>query len=238
MSVTICLEVTRLRILVSGISGGIGQAFKNRAIAHPQWELVGLARHPEPSEIGFDVTWSERRMADTLSDIGPINALVCLHGADIVSFPLRQAPFLERLQALYEVDLAGTVKLVRSALPLLTPGAPIVVMGWDQAVLGSAGESGELYALAKGALTSYAKSLAASQLNQVTVYVVAPGWVMTRWGQSLSPQRRARIASRTRSGHWQTADEVARVLEMLLTAPPGLMTGQVIYVNRGDVMPS
>jgi 3-oxoacyl-[acyl-carrier protein] reductase len=186
----------------------------------------------------MDVTWSERRIGQALSGLGPVDALVCLHGADIVSLPLRQAPFLERLQALYEVDLAGTIKLVRTALPLMTPGAPIVVMGWDQATLGVAGEAGELYALAKGAVTSYAKSFAAGHLNQVTVYIVAPGWVMTRWGKSLSPQRRARIASRTRSGRWQSADEVAQVVERLLAFPPTVVTGQVIYVNRGDVMPS
>ncbi|PSR21667.1 MAG: NAD(P)-dependent oxidoreductase [Sulfobacillus acidophilus] len=227
-----------MRILVSGISGGLGQALAARATTHPNWELVGLARRPQGFEIEMDVTWSERRILQALSGIGPIDALVCLHGADIVSAPMRQAPFLERLQVLYEVDVAGTVKLLRATLPLMKPGAPIVVMGWDQATLGVSGEAGELYALAKGALTSYAKSFAAGHLNQVTVYIVAPGWVMTRWGQSLSPQRRARIASRTRSGHWQTADEVAQVVETLLSLPPTVVTGQVIYVNRGDVMPS
>ncbi|NMP23461.1 SDR family NAD(P)-dependent oxidoreductase [Sulfobacillus harzensis] len=228
-----------MRILASGISGGIGQAFRARvAECHPDWVVEGLARRPNADDHRFDLTWPLDRMVDALSQLPAIDALLCLAGADILSPPLRHAPYLERLEALYRVDVAGTVKTVQAALPRLSPGGIIILMGWDRAGLGKAGEAGELYALAKGALTSWGKSLAKSLGERATVYVVAPGWVQTRWGDALSPAERARIAAKTATGRWQTPDEVAHVLESLLTFPRGLSTGQVIYVNGGDVLPS
>ncbi len=222
-----------LRILVSGISGGIGAAFVARARSHPDWEVIGLARAPNGHAITFDAAWPNDRIAAAIEAIDGADALVCLHGADIVSPPLRQASYLDRLEALYRVDLAGTVKLIRAVLPKMKRGGVILVMGWDQAGTGMAGESAELYALTKGALTSYAKSLAATLEGQALVYVVAPGWVLTRWGETLSSESRKRLAGRTRSGRWQTPDQVAQVLESLLIRPGDYASGEVVYVDRG-----
>lgn len=177
-------------------------------------------------------------MAQALTPVGSVDVLLALAGADILSPPLRRRAYGERLEALYQVDIQGSVKTVRAALPHLAQDAVIILMGWDQAGLGKGGEAGELYALAKGAITSYAKSLALTLMGRATVYTVAPGWVDTRWGESLDAPRKQRIAAQTRSGRWQTPDEVGQVLEALITFPRQLATGQVIYVNRGDVLPS
>lgn len=238
MNETISLGVTCLRLLVSGSSGGIGQAFCQRAQDHLDWELLRLSRNPQPSQILFDALWPLEQMETAIGALGPIDGLLCLHGADILSPPLRNASYLDRLDALYEADVVGSIKLIKSALPILRPGGTIILMGWDRAVLGAKGDAGELYALAKGAIAAYGKSLAASLINRATVYVVAPGWVQTRWANAISPAARARIAMATRARKWQTPMEVARVLESLLAFPSDVLTGQVIYVNRGDVMPS
>lgn len=227
-----------MRILVTGISGGIGQAFRDRAAREPGWVVEGLARRPSAGDRAFDVTWPPSRLQAAVESVTSLDVLCCLAGADILSPPLRQAPYLERLESLYQVDLAGTVKTVQALLPKLSYGGTIIVMGWDRASLGKAGEPGELYALAKGALTSWAKSLALTLADRATVYIVAPGWVRTRWGASLSKEQQSRIASRTRLGRWQTPDEVAEVLVALMKFPRGIATGQVVYVNGGDVLPS
>ncbi len=229
----------RLRILATGLSGGIGQAFAARAISHSDWQVTRLLRQPsQPADVCFDVTWSEERMRGALGPVGTVDVLLALAGADILSAPLRRKPYADRLEALYQVDIHGTVKTVRAALPHLADDGIIILMGWDQAGLGKSGESGELYALAKGALTAYAKSLALTLLGRATVYTVAPGWVDTRWGETLEAPQKQRIAAQTRAGRWQTPDDVAQVLEALITFPRQLATGQVIYVNRGDVLPS
>ncbi len=230
--------VRELRLLVSGSSGGIGQAFCSLAKTHPDWELLPLSRNPRSTQIRFDALWPLEQIEAAVHSLDPLDGLLCLHGADILSPPLRHASYLQRLNALYETDLAGSIKLVKSVLPLLRPGGTIILMGWDRAALGAEGDAGEIYATVKGAIAALGKSLAASLIDRATVYVVAPGWVQTRWGDSLSEAARSRIASRTRAGRWQTPLDVARVLEALLAFPAGISTGQVIYVNRGDVTPS
>ncbi len=227
-----------MRILVTGISGGIGRAFRERAAHEPGWVVEGLARRPAAHDHVFDVTWPPSRLQEAVDWVPSLDVICCLAGADILSPPLRQASYLERLDALYQVDLAGTVKTVQALLPKLSYGGTIIVMGWDRASLGKAGEPGELYALAKGALTSWAKSLALTLSERATVYVVAPGWIRTRWGNSLTKEQQSRIASRTRLGRWQTPEDVAEVLVALIKFPRGLATGQVVYVNGGDVLPS
>lgn len=224
--------------MVSGSSGGIGLAF-GRLVkdAYSDWEIVGLARRPGLHDRAFDASWPERTIREAVAGVGLLDALVCLHGADIVSPPLRRQPYETRLDALYQVDIAGTVKLVRATMPLLRPGAAIILMGSDESDTGAAGSTGELYALAKAAVTAYGKSLARSLGDSYRVIIVAPGWVLTRWGETLDSERRERLAQRTRIGRWQTPDEVAHTIVELLGQPGARSTGEVVYVahdRRGE----
>ncbi|MCY0878754.1 MAG: SDR family NAD(P)-dependent oxidoreductase [Firmicutes bacterium] len=228
-----------MRIVATGLSGGIGEAVKLRLGARPEVELVALSRHPDEARARWcDVTWEPEKIQRALEGVGVIDALLLLHGADILSPPLSEQSYQERLDALYRVDVAGSIKVVKAALAHLAPGAAIVLMGWDQADTGAAGEASELYATAKAALVGFAKSLATTLLGRASVYVVAPGWVLTRWARTLSEERRERIRARTRAGRWLEPDEVAAVIEAAIALPPGVMTGHVFYVNHGDVMPS
>ncbi|MCY0899234.1 MAG: SDR family NAD(P)-dependent oxidoreductase [Firmicutes bacterium] len=228
-----------MRILATGLSGGIGAALQHRLAQRSDVELIALARKPDHAGARpFDVTWDIARLAAALKDVGQIDALVLLHGADILSPPLCQQSYWDRLDVLYQVDVLGSIKTVKAALEHLAPGGAIVVMGWDHADTGAPGDASELYATAKAALVGFAKSLATTLLDRASVYVIAPGWVMTRWAQSLSAEQQEQIRARTRAHRWQTPDEVAAVIESVLQLPPSALTGQVFYVNHGDVMPS
>ncbi|AEW05833.1 short-chain dehydrogenase/reductase SDR [Sulfobacillus acidophilus DSM 10332] len=221
------------RVIVTGASGGIGTAFGRLARNH--WQVIGTARQ---GPIALDVTWPTGAIETVFRQHAPYDAAVFLAGADILSPPLRLKPYEERLARLWQVDVEGSIKCSRAIRPYLNPGARLVFLGWDQAYLGKSGEAGELYALAKAAVTGYAKSLAQSWIKDATVYVVAPGWVKTRWGEKLPLPQASRIQAQTRAGVWQSPEEVAEVIWRLLELPGDLMTGQVFYVNRGDVMPS
>ncbi|MDA8193253.1 MAG: SDR family NAD(P)-dependent oxidoreductase [Thermaerobacter sp.] len=227
-------------VAVTGISGGIGRALRSE-LERGGWAVVGFSRHPGVGEYPLALESPEPAFHEVFlqarQQAGPFDAAVFLAGADILTPPLREAPYLERLQALWRVDVEGTVKCVRAIRPHLVEPARIVTTGWDQSSLGMGGEAGELYALAKNAVTAYSKSVARSWAGSVSVAVVAPGWVRTRWADRLSATGRERIAKKTLARVWQTPEEVARTIGWMLAAPPHVVTGQVIYVNRGDVMP-
>ena len=75
----------------------------------------------------------------------------------------------------------------------------ILNMGWDQAETGMAGDSGEMFAAAKGAVMAATRSLAKSLAPEVRVNCLAPGWIRTEWGEQASDdwqeRARARIAA-------------------------------------------
>ena len=72
----------------------------------------------------------------------------------------------------------------------------ILNMGWDQAERGMAGDSGEMFAAAKGAVMAFTRSLARSLAPEVRVNCLAPGWIKTKWGEHASREWQA--ASRRR----------------------------------------
>lgn len=227
-------------VAVVGASGGIGQATARR-LAQDGHQVVAFSRRPGPGQWPLDLTEDQGAMRERFKQaadrMGIFDALVQMAGADILSPPLRRRPYLERLGILWQVDVEGTVKVTRAVEPVLAVGGQIITVAWDLAPLGMAGESGELYALAKGAIIAYSKSLAKSWAGRAAVNVLAPGWVNTRWAQSLPSTTRTRLAGRTLAGVWQTPEEVAETVTWMLAMPQSLLTGQVIYVNRGDVMP-
>lgn len=218
-----------MHIVATGLTGGIGQAFRNRVRQHQGWTLTGLVRRPQwPGDRLFDVTWSRHYMQASLEGLPAADALVLLHGADILSPPWRQVAYDKRLEHLIDVDIRGTVRTLQVSQAFLKKDATLIFMGWDQIDGGVAGESGELYGLAKAAIVGYAQSLARSWRGRVVV--VAPGWVQTRWAGNLSDAARDHLSGRSRDGRWQTSDEVALTLEEVLVKPD-VTSGSVVTVG-------
>jgi 3-oxoacyl-[acyl-carrier protein] reductase len=109
----------------------------------------------------------------------------------------------------------------------------IVNLGWDQAEHGMAGESGELFAAAKGAIHAMTRSLARSFAPQVRVNAVAPGWIKTAWGESASEVWQRRALEESLLHRWGTPRDVAHTVLFLCSPAAGFINGQIISVNGG-----
>jgi 3-oxoacyl-[acyl-carrier protein] reductase len=109
----------------------------------------------------------------------------------------------------------------------------ILNIGWDQADLGMAGDSGELFAATKGAVMAFTRSLAASLAPQVRVNCIAPGWIKTAWGEHASAAWQERAVQESLRGRWGTPEDVAAVARFLASPAADFITGQVIHVNGG-----
>ena len=78
-----------------------------------------------------------------------------------------------------------------------SPGRGIILtMGWDQAETGMEGDSGQLFAAAKGAVMAFTKSLALTLAPEVRVNALAPGWIRTAWGEQASEVWQDRVLAR------------------------------------------
>jgi 3-oxoacyl-[acyl-carrier protein] reductase len=109
----------------------------------------------------------------------------------------------------------------------------ILTMGWDQAVQGMAGPSGELFSTSKGAVMALTKSLAQSLAPHVRVNCLAPGWIKTKWGEDASEYWAQRAKREALMSRWGTPDDVANMAAFLCSKQSSFISGQIMRINGG-----
>jgi len=141
-----------------------------------------------------------------------------------------------------EVDLLGTVRACRAALPHLTlrPGASIIHISSISGLAPSARTPA--YGAMKAALIQYARTQAAQLASQrIRVNCIAPGAIEFPegvWDQARrkQPELYARIRSSIPFGRMGTAEEVASVALFLASDDARWVTGQTIAVDGGQML--
>jgi 3-oxoacyl-[acyl-carrier protein] reductase len=168
---------------------------------------------------------------------GGLDAWLQIAGADTLTGSAAKLPFDAKLDLLWVVDVAATIRLCRAVGRLMKAqgSGAIVTMGWDQAETGMEGDSGELFAATKGAIMAFTRSLAVSLAPTVRVNALAPGWIKTQWGEGTSKAWQNRVLRETPLGRWGTPEDVAQVACFLVSPAAGFLTGQILRVNGGSV---
>ena len=156
-------------------------------------------------------------------------------GADVLTGEAAGWSFERKLEALWRVDVAATIHIARLVGRRMKSqrGGVILNMGWDQAEWGMEGESGEMFAVAKGAVMAFTRSLAKSLAPEVRVNCLAPGWIHTAWAEGASDGWAERAKGESLSGRWGTPEDVARVARFLVSPAGGFVSGQIFPINGG-----
>ena len=233
--------------VIVGASGDIGSAIAQRllAVGRPLFltrSREGTAddrlRHDPERGIcwaNLDLTDPqaiESTMREAIAYLGtPLDAVF---SAGIV----RDAPLMltadDVWDAVLTVNLTAAFRCIRALAREMTVsgGGNIVLVGSTGGRTGTPGQSA--YAASKGGLEAFAR-VAAVELGRfgVTVNVVAPGPTESRMFQEVGLKLAERAVQATPLRQLTKPDDIAEVVENLLSPERGYLTGQTIVIDGG-----
>lgn len=224
-------------VLVTGGNRGIGRAIA-AACAAAGDRVAVTTRGTEVDglfNVTCDVTDGEavdKAVGMVEAELGPIEVLVANAGTNDDKLLLQMDE--ESFGRVLDTNLVGTFRVVRRALPkmLRARKGRIVLISSVVALSGAPGQAN--YAASKAGLIGFARSLAREVgIRNVTVNVVAPGFIETDMTAVLSDARRSEVLAQVPLKRFGLAAEVAAVVQWLASDEAGYVTGAVIPVDGG-----
>lgn len=253
-------DLTSKIAVVTGASQGIGRAIAIRLARAGASVLIHAGKNAEKAAavaheiraFGVQATHlvadiadpiaCQRLVEEAIAWRGAIDIWVNNAGADVLTGAAREWDFEAKLRRLWQVDVAGTIRLSRAVGKRMLEHAErhstsgqgcILNMGWDQAQFGMGGDSGEMFSAIKGAVMAFTKSLAVSLAPHVRVNCLAPGWIKTAWGEEAPGYWRDRAIGESLLARWGEPEDVASVAHFLCTPAASFMNGQIVSINGG-----
>jgi len=247
-----------MQCVVTGASSGIGRAIAirfadegaERVVVHFHRNREGAEqtaaaireRHVRAEVVQADIRRAPDRAAlceRVFATTPRIDAFVHNAGADVLTGAAAQWSFAEKLECLWEVDVAGTIALARQVAEEMQqqpagPFAPaLLFIGWDQAPAGMEGDAGQMFGPTKAAVMAFSRSLAQTLAPQIRVNCIAPGWIQTAWGETADEDWQHRARQQALMQRWGQPEDVAAAAAFLCRPTADFITGQILEVNGG-----
>jgi 3-oxoacyl-[acyl-carrier protein] reductase len=242
-------DLTGKKALVTGATGGLGGAIAR--LLYAQGASVALSGTRVEALEALAAELGERAVAApcNLADKDSVEALVPaaeekLGGLDILvnnAGVTRDNLFMrlkdEDWDSVIAVNLTAAFRLSRAAVKSMMRRryGRIVSIGSIVGVTGNPGQGN--YAASKAGLIGMSKALAAEVASRnITVNVVAPGFIESPMTQALNEKQREGILADVPMGRLGSGADVAAAVVYLASDEAAYVTGQTLHVNGGMTM--
>jgi len=235
--------------LVTGASQGIGEAVA-RLLAAQGARVVLAARsvdklerlageiaeaggEAQPLALDVSVPESFEAALGSLPE-GFADVDVLVNNAGITRDNLLARMSLEDWRAVLDVNLTGAFALTKAVLRgmMRRRWGRIIAVSSVVGLMGNVGQAN--YAASKAGLVGFAKSLARELGSRnITVNVVAPGYVATAMTEALGEKAREELSGAIALRRLGTVDDVAAAVLYLASEEAGYVTGGVLNVSGG-----
>lgn len=242
-------ELTGKKALVTGATGGLGGEIAR--LLHRQGASVALSGTRVEALEALAAELGERAFVTpcNLSDKDSVEALVpaaeaALGGLDILvnNAGITKDNLFLRLKdedwdSVIAVNLTAAFRLSRAAVKSMMRRrhGRIISIG---SIVGTTGNPGQgNYAAAKAGLIGMSKALAAEVASRnITVNVVAPGFIESPMTQALNEKQREGILADVPMGRLGSGADIAAAVAYLASDEAAYITGQTLHVNGGMTM--
>ena len=239
--------------LVTGATRGIGRACL-LALARAGATVVGTATRPEGvAEIEAalaaeglpgrgavlnvaDPASVEALLVDIDANEGPV--IILVNNAGITRDGLLLRMKAEDWNAILDTNLSSVFRLSKGVLKGMMKArhGRIISIASVVGLMGNAGQAN--YAAAKAGIIGFSKSLAREVASRnITVNVVAPGFIDTDMTRALNDDQRNAMAGQIPLGRLGDPADIAAAVLFLAGPGGGYITGETLNVNGGMLMP-
>jgi 3-oxoacyl-[acyl-carrier protein] reductase len=235
--------------LVTGASRGIGAAIAN-ALAEAGALVVGTATSDKGAEgistalngkgrgIVLDIA-SDESVQAAIKDIQDSEGAptIVVNNAGITRDNLLMRMKSEEWDDVLSTNLSGAFRVCKAVLRgmMKAKHGRIINIASVIGVTGNAGQAN--YAAAKAGMIGFSKSLAKEiGSRNITVNVVAPGFIDTDMTRVLPEDQRAALLGDIPLGRLGEAQDIAAAVLFLASDSGGYVTGETLHVNGGMLM--
>lgn len=244
-------DLTGMTALVTGASGGIGQAICGALTAQGARLAVSASNADKLTAYRDTLGGDHIAIPCDLSDAGSVEALIpsalaalgkidiLINNAGITRDNLTMRMKDEEWTDVIRVNLESNFRLCRAAArPMMKARFGRIIS--VTSVVGATGNPGQAnYAASKAGVTGMSKALAQELASRgITVNCIAPGFIATPMTAVLADAQKEALNARIPMGRMGEGSDIGAAAAYLASREAGYITGQTLHINGGMAMMS